>query len=75
VGGIRGPRIGEKFVTADNIQPGDLVYWDRGPDGELMLRRLDEWLLESHAGPVYRVDPGPSGPLSVMFTEVKAALQ
>ncbi len=67
---IEGPRFGDSFVTGDDIRGGDLVFWDRDPDGEFILRRLEEWQLASHEGPVYRISRG-DGALSFTLTPVK----
>ena len=64
------PGVGENFVCADNISMGDLVYWDRATDGTVLLRRLEEWQLESFDGPVWRVEQGDE-PLAIALRQVK----
>ncbi len=49
-----GPQLGDEFATADDIHDGDLVCWDRGPEGKWILRRLEGWQLESAQSPVFR---------------------
>jgi hypothetical protein len=52
------PWVGEKFTVVDDITVGDLVYYDRAPDGRLFIRRLREWEVNSFAGRLYRVERG-----------------
>jgi hypothetical protein len=64
------PREGDDFVTCDQIRAGDLVYWDRLPDGRFALRRLEESLLGFFGGTVYRIRRG-AGPTTFLFTRAK----
>jgi hypothetical protein len=66
------PRLGDDFRTADDIKPGDLVYWDRGADGILTLRRLERWQVASCPRTVFRVD-GVRGPRDFDLTPIKWA--
>jgi hypothetical protein len=50
--------VGEKLTLADDITVGDLVYYDRAPDGSLLIRRLREWDVSSFQGKLYRVEAG-----------------
>ncbi len=64
------PNVGDEFTTADDIRNGDLVRWDRDADGQILLRRVEEWQLDSTPGPVFRIVRA-NGPLSFSLTPVK----
>jgi hypothetical protein len=66
------PRLGDDFRTAGDIKPGDLVYWDRGADGILTLRRLEQWQVASCPRTVFRVDR-VRGPRDFDLTPIKWA--
>ena len=66
----RGPELGESFVTADDIRNGDLVRWDRGADGRILLRRVEPSELDSTPGPVFRLEHGEE-PLSFALIPVQ----
>ena len=66
------PRLGDDFRTEPDIRPGDLVYWDRGRDGILILRKLEQWQVATCPRTVFRVDR-VEGPRSVALTPIKWA--
>ncbi len=66
------PRMGDDFRTAENIRQGDLVYWDRGRDGILTLRKLEQWQVASCPRTVFRVER-ISGPRDFDLTPIKWA--
>jgi hypothetical protein len=66
----QGPELGESFVAADDIRHGDLVYWDRDPDGRIFLRRMEEWQLVFVTGPVFRIERS-GGPLSFALIPIR----
>ena len=65
-----GPGLGESFETADDIRNGDLVFWDREPDGRIFLRRMEESQLVFVTGPVFRIERS-GGPLSFALIPVQ----
>lgn len=66
------PRLGDDFRTSGDIEQGDLVCWDRGPDGILTLRRLEQWQMASCPRTVFRVER-VEGPRDFALSPVKWA--
>lgn len=56
------PREGDSLTVADPIGVGDLVYWDRAGEGQLLLRRVARSAMDSIDGKIFQVTPGgPDG--------------
>ncbi len=67
------PQKGDRRAAGDDIKSGDLVYWGRGSDGKLMLRRLEESQLATFPDTVFRVEQQGDNPQSLVFRPVKWA--
>jgi hypothetical protein len=62
--------VGSRIRFEDDVTIGDFVYFDPGPEPDLVLiRRLPEWEARNHDGAVYRLEPA-NGPTNFRIRRV-----